>query len=176
MYNTEISFSNEMEKYNSFYGPRNYIQSFDHDQQVGAFRSWTRGGITSSTLTDPPTGRTRCYQSVMESDTYPAWYQRTINVEAGRTLYLRVWGKADSGTAFYAQLVLPTADPLITGTGTGVWQQIMTADGAWHEYVTSWKNTANYPVEIYARFLAYKASGNAYSDCQWSFDRRPVRR
>lgn len=161
---------------NQYQNPYNYFESFDHDQIAGAFRSWTLGGVTSSTLTDPPAGRVRSYQSVMASATYPTWYQRRINVEAGRTLYLRVWGKADSGTTFYAQLVLPTADPLITGTGTGVWQQVMTADGAWHEYVTSWRNTATYPVTINARFLAYKASGNAYSDCQWSFDRPPVRR
>ena len=149
---------------------RFYADSFDHDGVAGAFRSWTRGGITSSTETDPPAGRIRCYQSVMESATYPCWYQREINVEAGRTLYLRVWGKSDAGTTHYAQLVLPIADPLITGTGTGEWQQAMTSDGAWHEYITSWTNTASYPVTIYARFLATKASGNAYSDCQWTFD------
>jgi len=141
---------------------------------AGAFRAWTRGGITSSTATSPPTGRTRSYQTVCESATYPGWYQREIVVDAGRQLRFRVWLKADAGVEIKAQLVLPTADPLVTGTGTGEWQQIGTSDGTWHEYVTSWTNSATYPVTIYARVLSTAASGNGYSDMMWAFDRTPL--
>lgn len=151
-----------------------YSQSIDHDTSPGAFRAWTRGGITSSTATDPPTGRVRSYQTVCESATYPGWYQREIVVDAGRQLRFRVWLKADAGVEIKAQLVLPTADPLVTGTGTGEWQQIGTSDGTWHEYVTSWTNSATYPVTIYARVLSTAASGNGYSDMMWAFDRTPL--
>jgi len=151
-----------------------YSQSIDHDTSPGAFRAWTRGGITSSTATDPPTGRVRSYQTVCESATYPGWYQREIVVDAGRQLRFRVWLKADVGVEIKAQLVLPTADPLVTGTGTGEWQQIGTSDGTWHEYVTSWTNSATYPVTIYARVLSTAASGNGYSDMMWAFDRTPL--
>jgi len=152
------------------HGSDDYCFSEDHDQVAGAFRSWTRGGITSSNTSEKPTGRTRSYQSVCESATYPCWHQREILVEAGRTVFVRVWGKADSGTTFYSQLVLPTADPLITGTGTGEWQQTIPADGTWREYVTSWTNSATYPVTIYLRFLGYGVTKNAYSDFEWTFD------
>jgi hypothetical protein len=151
-----------------------YLESFDHDATAGAFRAWTRGGITSSTATSPPTGRVRSYQTVCESATYPGWYQREIVVDAGRQLRFRVWLKADAGVEIKAQLVLPTADPLVTGTGTGEWQQIGTSDGTWHEYVTSWTNSATYPVTIYARVLSTAESGNGYSDMMWAFDRTPL--
>ena len=151
-----------------------YSYSIDHDATAGAFRAWTRGGVTSSTATDPPTGRVRSYQTVCESATYPGWYQREIVVDAGRQLRLRVWLKADAGVEIKAQLVLPTADPLVTGTGTGEWQQIGTSDGTWHEYVTSWTNSATYPVTIYARVLSTAESGNGYSDMMWAFDRTPL--
>lgn len=82
--------------------------------------------------------------------------------------------RAFTGVEIKSQLVLPTADPLITGTGTGEWQQIGTSDGAWHEYTTAWTNSASYPVTIYLRFLATAASGNGYSDFQWAFDRTPL--
>jgi len=87
-----------------------------------------------------------------------------------------VWGKADAGVTYKAQLVLPTDDPLVTGSGSGEWEQTMTADGSWYEYKTAWTNTATYPVTIYLRFLATAASGNAYCDFQWAFDRSPSRR
>ena len=162
-------------QYNGIYFLHKTIMtSFVHDQVAGAFRAWTRGGITSSTATSPPTGRTRSYQTVCESATYPGWYQREIVVDAGRQLRLRVWLKADAGVEIKAQLVLPTADPLITGTGTGEWQQIGTSDGTWYEYVTSWTNSATYPVTIYARVLSTAASGNGYSDMMWAFDRTPL--
>ena len=161
--------------YNTAYYPDNIAsQSYDHDATAGAFRAWTRGGITSSTATDPPTGRVRSYQTVCESATYPGWYQREIVVDAGRQLRFRVWLKADAGVEIKAQLVLPTADPLVTGTGTGEWQQIGTSDGTWHEYVTSWTNSATYPVTIYARVLSTAESGNGYSDMMWAFDRTPL--
>ena len=173
MFNTLFADTVENASYNSR-SRRNYICSVDHDQTAGAFRAWTRGGITSSTATDPPTGRVRSYQTVCESATYPGWYQREIVVDAGRQLRFRVWLKADAGVEIKAQLVLPTADPLITGTGTGEWQQIGTSDGTWHEYVTSWTNSATYPVTIYARVLSTAASGNGYSDMMWAFDRTPL--
>lgn len=175
-YNTTFGSTIEFYGYNS--AQRNssleYSESYNHDNISGAFRAWTRGGITSSTTSNPPTGRVRCYNHVCESATYPCWHQREILVEAGRTLRVRVWLKGDVGVEIKSQLVLPTADPLITGTGTGEWQQIGTSDTAWHEYVTSWTNSATYPVTIYLRFLATAASGNGYSDFQWAFDRTPL--
>ena len=175
-YNTIFGSGYENLNYNSYSIRINtqYSESADHDATAGAFRAWTRGGITSSTATDPPTGRVRSYQTVCESATYPGWYQREIVVDAGRQLRLRVWLKADAGVEIKAQLVLPTADPLVTGTGTGEWQQIGTSDGTWHEYVTSWTNSATYPVTIYARVLSTAASGNGYSDMMWAFDRTPL--
>lgn len=174
-HNTILGSSKENKSYNtSDILPFLCTQSFDHDKVAGAFRAWTRGGITSSTTSNPPTGRTRCYNHVCESASYPCWHQREILVEAGRQLRVRVWLKADVGVEIKSQLVLPTADPLITGTGTGEWQQIGTSDGAWHEYTTAWTNSASYPVTIYLRFLATAASGNGYSDFQWAFDRTPL--
>lgn len=175
--NTLFSSATEFYVYSEYY-LRNYnnFQSFDHDQIAGAFRAWTRGGITSSNTSEKPTGRTRSYQSVCESATYPCWHQREILVEAGRQVRIRVWGKADAGVTYKAQLVLPTDDPLVTGSGSGEWEQTMTADGSWYEYKTAWTNTATYPVTIYLRFLATAASGNAYCDFQWAFDRSPSRR
>ena len=172
--NTVFASGYENFAYNSIVHQRFISESFDHDASAGAYRAWTRGGVTSSTATDPPTGRVRSYQTVCESATYPGWYQREIVVDAGRQLRLRVWLKADAGVEIKAQLVLPTADPLVTGTGTGEWQQIGTSDGTWHEYVTSWTNSATYPVTIYARVLSTAASGNGYSDMMWAFDRTPL--
>ena len=173
-HNSIFSAATENLGYSSYYDKRNYQESYDHDQIAGAYRAWTRGGITSSTATDPPTGRVRSYQTVCESATYPGWYQREIVVDAGRQLRFRVWLKADAGVEIKAQLVLPTADPLVTGTGTGEWQQIGTSDGTWHEYVTSWTNSATYPVTVYARVLSTAESGNGYSDMMWAFDRTPL--
>lgn len=173
MINTVLASSVENSGYGSCLAG-SLVVSNDHDATTGAFRAWTSGGITSSTATDPPTGRVRSYQTVCESATYPGWYQREIVVDAGRQLRIRFWLKADAGVEIKAQLVLPTADPLITGTGTGEWQQIGTSDGTWYEYVTSWTNSATYPVKIYARVLSTAASGNGYSDMMWAFDRTPL--
>lgn len=174
---TNSIFGSSVENYN--YAARNQSQiteSFDHDKVAGAFRCWTAGGICSSTTSNPPTSQVRSFNHVCESATYPCWRRWQIWVEPGRTLRLRVWLKADAGVEIKAQLVLPTADPLITGSGTGEWQQIGTSDTAWHEYITAWTNSATYPVLIEARALATAASGNGYSQIQYAFDRSPLRR
>lgn len=151
------------------------IQSFDHAGSAGAFRARTLGGLVSDTAAVVVTGRPRSYQHACASATYPCWHQREITVDAGRQLRARVWLRHEAGVAVVAQLVLPTDDPLLDAAATAedTFDASALAADTWHEDVLVWTNTATYPQQILLRFLATAASGYAYSDFEWAFDRTP---
>jgi hypothetical protein len=47
------------------------------------------------------------------------------------------------------------------------------AADTWHESILTWTNTGDDAEEIELRFLAQAASGSAWSDFEFAFDRLP---
>jgi|GEM_PF-2557027 len=147
-----------------------YLESFDHNQVAGAFRSWTCGGITSSVLDVVVPGRVRSYRCALSDATAWGYMQRLVTVEPGETLRVRAWLRSDytGDTRPQAQIVAADADPLRDSTASALATAVSpnVAD-TWSEHGLTWTNTGSSPREVIIRLMAKQASGNAWFDCEW---------
>lgn len=154
----------------AYSSPWSYVESFDHDQVVGAFRSWTVGGITSSVVDVVVPGRVRSYKCPLSYADDWGFMQRFVMVEPGETLRVRAWLRSDytGDTRPQAQLVAVDADPLRDPSASALASAVSpnVAD-TWSEHALTWTNGGSSSREIIIRLMAKRASGNAWFDCEW---------
>ena len=141
-----------------------YSESIDHDQTAGAFKSWTKGGVTTSVATPVPTGLTRSYQLALENATVEGFFNRRVNVPAGKninlTLYLR---KSASMTYLPRVWVCKYGTEPFTTAGDILHTFTMTnSTDTWETDTYSYTNSADYDVELECRFVGMAATGYVY--------------
>jgi len=145
-----------------------YSDSLDHDQVLGAFRAWCRGGIVTAVATPLVTGRLRSYQHACESATFPCYWQRRATVEPGHRISVTAWLRKTVAMAYLprVQIIDPFADPLADSVYNPLAEGPMTSDAidAWQEVTISWTNPGLLPAQVIVRALARNATGNAYTD------------
>jgi len=81
-YNTFFGSSSEVYGYATF-SKYSYSESIDHDQVAGAYKAWTKGGVTSSQAVTVPTGYTKAMQTVLENAAVEGYWQKEFTVGAG---------------------------------------------------------------------------------------------
>jgi hypothetical protein len=143
-----------------------YADSADHDQVAGAFRAWTRGGITSSVATPVfDASRVRSYNAVCETASYYAFMQRQVLVPAGGSVYVRCYVRKDASMSYLPRVWVFSADlePLISGSPDA--EVIMTNSvDTWEVLEATVTNTTDAPVLYTVRMLAKNAANNVYFD------------
>jgi len=148
-------------------GDRQYVEVYNN----GTFTAYTVHGTTTTVTSNLPSRLTRAYQTIGTSATHPGYYQRRFTLDPGQQLQIRLWGKAAANTDYRVQLILPKEDPLVTGSGSGVWERSLTANGTWTRVLEYHKNTNTYPIEVIVRFIVY--NGTAYTYSEFAIDKRP---
>ncbi len=143
-----------------------YFESLDHDQVAGAFRAWTKGGITSSVVSPVfDASRPRSYNAVCESATYPIFFQRLVQVPAGGSVYVRCYVRKDASMAYLPRLQVFSAEkePLLSGS-PDVEVQMTNSTNTWEVLEATVTNTTDAPKLYVVRCLAKNASDNVYFD------------
>ena len=145
---------------------------------MGSFKSWTRGGITTSETAAPPTGYTKYYDHVCEDADNSNFRQESISLFPGQTLqiqsYMRIPGAEDlSGEAPTISIVDPADDPLWCICGPALdTSTIPVSDGsvtAWQAMpVLTYKNTDTIAKEVIVRAMAKDATATVGET--WSLD------
>jgi hypothetical protein len=158
----------EIQTYNSAgLPPWALTESVDHDQQAGALRTWSRGGIVSSVANVCAPGRSRSYQHVLESAVCPCFWCRRITLEPGRTLRVRAWFRKDLSMAYLPRVqIVPGVVDEATGGTPLVEAQMTDSTGVWEILGVAYTNAATAPVELVVRCVAMNASGNVWSDME----------
>ena len=167
-FNTLFGSSTEFSNYNAALRTLiDYVESFDHDQTAGAFRSWTRGGITSSNTGTVYPGRPRSYNAVCESASYPAFFQRQVLVPAGGSVYARCYARKDASMSYLPRVWVFSAEqePLVSGTPDAeVTMDVADAVDTWEVLEATVTNATDAAKLYTVRMLAKNASGNVYFD------------
>lgn len=165
-YNTIFDGNTEFYQYNgNSIHQSSYTFSINHDDTGGAFKSWTRGGITISDTGTKPSGTTRSYKHMPESDDYPVFMQQKIRLWAGQRFKAVVHVRKDELMTYLprAQLIKCGEDPLVSDSFSVVQEEQMTDSvDTWEELELNWKNTNDYPVDLYVRTQAKNATGNVW--------------
>lgn len=166
-YNTLLASATEHLNYNSVNMQAfDYNESFDHDQVVGDFRSWDRGGITSknsSTLTTPR--GVKSHQTVLESASFPGFWQQEVTVEAGQRLSFTAWLRKSATMTIKprVQVFLAGNDPLITGAAPLSENIMSDSVNTWESFTVSMANSS-YPKTYVIRFQGQNATGTMDTD------------
>lgn len=150
----------------SLTGPHQYIASYNHNQVPGAFKSWSKGGITVSST--PPAGAigTGWYRLMLTSSSDFGFYQMPITVYPGR--YIRFASKVlitDNMT--YApkfQIVDPFNDPLVASNATPLSEYDMAGynPNTLYQITLTYKNTGDVPKTVFFRVIGRNSSGSVY--------------
>ncbi len=135
-----------------------YVESRDHDQVAGAFKSWTRGGITVKQATTVPTGYSYAYQLTCESATMWGFYQERYTLAPGQTARWIVYRNQSVDTASKAEIVALGNDPLVGGTALAT-ATFTTDTGTWEAKQLEYTNTSTVPLAVQLRVSGKSASG-----------------
>lgn len=164
LFNTLLNAATEY-KYYSNLSRSSYSESFDHDQTAGAFRSWTKGGITSSQAGTKPTGYTSAMQTVLESATSEGFWQKEVLVAAGASVDITMNLRKDAAMGYLPRCIIfnkAATDPFAGGAGIHTFTMTNSVDTWEAETYTYSNNTAN-DVTIVIRIQGMNATGNVFS-------------
>lgn len=177
MYYSSIKFHNttlgsiiENSGYSAFSKSR-YSESIDHNQTAGAFKAWTKGGITTSVDTPVPTGLTRSYQIALENATSEGFFKRHLNVPAGATISLTLYLRKSATMTYLPRAYVHTLDVEPITDATGVLHTFTMTDSVdtWESDTFEYENTADYDVAIDVTFVGMNATGYVYGQVADTF-------
>ena len=163
-YNTSFGSSTEVSNYASL-SKETFSYSIDHDQVDGAYKAWTKGGITTRQAVTYPTGFTYAMQTVLESATYEGYWQKEVTVSGGASVNITAYLRKDASMAYLPRVIVfdkATTDPFAGGTGLNTFTMTDAID-TWEDELYGYTNTGSEDVTLVIRVLGKNATGNVYS-------------
>jgi len=145
--------------------PHQYVESIDHDAVPGAYKAWTRGGISYRQSSVVPPDADWAYQIMPENASIPAFVQRPLTAQPGRTT-ITVWLRKDASMSWLprVQLIAPQGDPLIDASNQPLAERVMTNSvNTWEQFTIAYDNNTGEAQDLLVRVLAQNASGNVYA-------------
>jgi hypothetical protein len=142
-----------------------YSESIDHDQNAGAFKSWTKGGVTSSQTATPPTGYTQYNQTVLENAAVEGFWQKEVLVAAGASITITMNLRKTASMTYLPRCIVfnkAATDPFAGGAGLTTFTMTNSID-TWEASSYTYTNTGSADVVLVIRFQGMNASGNMLS-------------
>lgn len=167
-----VAFNSSVENYLYSNFLRNtYSESIDHDQVAGALKAWTKGGVTTSVATPVPTGFTRSYQLAPENATVEGFFNRRVNVPAGKTITLTLYLRKSKAMTYLPRVWVHKygTEPFTTPADILHTFTMTNSTDTWETDSYSWTNTADYDIELNCRFVAMNADGYMYGQVADTF-------
>lgn len=141
-----------------------YSESIDHDQVAGAFKAWTKGGVTTSVDTPVPTGKPRSWQIALENATSDGFFKRHFNVPAGKTVTFNLWLRKSASMTYLPKAWVHELDvePIVSTTGVLHTFEMTNSVDTWETDSFEYTNSANYDVAIDVTIAGMDATGYVY--------------
>lgn len=136
-------------------GPKRLIQSFNHNQVVGDYRAWCKGGKIETVDNK--------LKFICESADYPVFRDYIIQAPANRTIkFLIGLTKDTSGILTKLQIIDPSNDPLIDSTATPLAESTAQNNINAQQLGVAYKSTTS--KQLILRILCQNSSGNVTID------------
>lgn len=142
-----------------------YSESIDHDQSAGAFKAWTRGGVTSSQIVTKPTGYTSAMQTVLEDANNEGFWQKEVLVAAGASVSIVMNLRKSASMVYLPRVIIfnkALTDPFAGGTGIHTFTMTDSVD-TWEAETYTYSNDTANDVTLIIRTQGKNASGNVFS-------------
>ena len=164
MFNTSFGAGTENKNYTNL-AKEAYSESIDHDQVAGAYKAWTKGGVTSSQASVLPAGYSKAYATVLENAAVEGYWQKEVTVSAGASVNITMnLRKAASMTYLPRCIIFNKAetDPFAGGAGLNTFTMTDSVD-TWEDDIYTYTNETSEDVTLVIRFQGMAASGTFYS-------------
>lgn len=142
-----------------------YSESIDHGQVAGAFKSWTKGGVTTKQATTYPVGKTYSMQLVLADASNEGFWQREVTVGAGASINITSYLRKSASMAYLPRVIIfnkAETDPFAGGAGIDTFTMTDSVD-TWESDVYTYYNSTSEDVTIVIRTQGMNASGNVFS-------------
>lgn len=163
LYNQVISSAVENYEY-AFLTRENYLESVNHDNSAGAFKAWTKGGVTTYVASPAPTGFTRSYQLALENASVEGFWQRSVLVPAGATVTFTMYLRKSESMSYKPRcwIFYEGLEPLLSGTPLDEFIYPDDTNDTWATDTYAYTNYNDYDEKLLVRFLGKNATGNVF--------------
>lgn len=169
LYNQALTSAVEHFEY-VFLSPTHYLESINHNNTAGAFKAWTKGGITTSVASPAPNGFTRSYQLALEeSSGIKGFWQREVLVPAGAKLIITMHLQKSVSMSYKPRcwIFLEGIDPLLGGSVLNEFIYPDDTNNAWAASAYAYTNSDDYDKKLVVRFLGMNATGSVFGQVQF---------
>jgi len=142
-----------------------YSESIDHDQIAGAYKAWTKGGVTSSQAVTLPTGYTIAMQTVLENAAVEGYWQKEYTVGAGASIQFTANLRKHDAMTYLPRCIIfnkASADPFAGGAGLHTFTMTDSID-TWESEAWTYTNSTAADVTLVVRFQGMHATATFYS-------------
>lgn len=163
-YNTLFGSATEFEAYTNL-SKGTYSESIDHDQQAGAYKAWTKGGVTTRQAVTYPSGKTYAMQTVLASASVEGFWQKEITVGAGASVNITMYLRKSASMAYLPRVIIfnkASTDPFAGGTGLNTFTMTNSVD-TWESSLYTYTNSTSEDITLVIRTQGMNASGNLFS-------------
>lgn len=142
-----------------------YSQWYDYDGVAGAYKAWTKGGVTTKQTVTVPTGYTYSMETVLQNASNEGYYQQDIVVSAGASVSINFFlRKTASMTYLPRVLVFDKNDTDPFSGGTVVHTFTMTDSiNTWETENYVYTNSGSEAITLTLRVQGKNASGSMFS-------------
>lgn len=149
----------------SYFRRETYSESIDHNQVQGAYKAWTRGGVTTKQAVTVPTGYDNAYQTVLEDADNEGYWQREQSVGSGQSVNLDLWLRKSASMAYLPRVQIfrkRDTDPFAGGTPLKTFTMTDSID-TWEHDTYTYSNDGTEDETLIIRFQGKNVSGVMYS-------------
>lgn len=142
-----------------------YSESFDHDASAGAYKAWTRGGVTTKQTVIKPTGYSNSMNTVLENAIIEGYWQKEVSVGAGASVNIEMNLRKDAAMTYLPRIIVfnkASTDPFAGGAGLYTFTMTNSVD-AWEDDLYTYTNSGTEDVTLVIRCQGMNATGNMYS-------------
>lgn len=142
-----------------------FSESIDHDQVAGAYKAWTKGGVTTKQAVVYPVGYTYSMQTVLENATVEGYWQKEVTVGAGASINIALNLRKDASMVYLPRIIIfnkASTDPFAGGTPLKTFTMTDSID-TWEADSYTYTNTGTADVALVIRCQGKNATGSMYS-------------
>ena len=142
-----------------------YSYIVNYGEVGGAYKAWTKGGVTTSQTTNNPTGFTSNMSTVLENAAIEGYWQKEVLVGAGASVTISMALRKSASMTYLPRIIVfnkASTDPFAGGTGLYTFTMTDSTD-TWEYSTYVYTNTGTADVTLVIRSQGMNASGTMLS-------------
>ena len=142
-----------------------YSYIVNYGEVGGAYKAWTKGGVTTSQTTNNPTGFTSNMSTALENATNEGYWQKEVLVGAGASVTISMALRKSASMTYLPRIIVfnkASTDPFAGGTGLNTFTMTDSTD-TWEYSTYVYTNTGTADVTLVIRSQGMNATGTMLS-------------